>query len=115
MTVDSFQRLVARELSPSCTRIGSYAALRDGIVKSAVPKLELRKLKSQTSRSTTNDKRTVLTEARHPESKDRLGYIRFTYDKDGNGKLELTNFNASLEIRHHLYRLLYNGYSMLYV
>jgi hypothetical protein len=47
-------------------------------------------------------KRIILIEARHPETKDLLGFIQFKYDKDGYcvGGLKIVNFKATLKYRN---------------
>lgn len=42
----------------------------------------------------------ILIQQFHPVSKELCGYIRFKYNKNGDGELEVRNFNASLKYRH---------------
>ena len=47
-------------------------------------------------------KRVILIEARHPDTKDLLGFIQFKHDKDGYCKdgLKIVNFKATLKYRN---------------
>lgn len=58
--------------------------------------LDLRSFSPKYSES----KRLILIEQFKPSTGELLGYLRFTYQKDGYGTLEVTNFQASLEYQH---------------
>lgn len=42
----------------------------------------------------------ILLTSRHPDTKELLGYIRFTYKGDSYGQVEATNLRAALQYRH---------------
>jgi hypothetical protein len=67
---------------------------RDGILRSSA--LPLGRFLTQYS----EHNRLILIQAHHPDTKELLGYIRFTYASDGYGQVEATNRNARLEYRH---------------
>lgn len=50
----------------------------------------------------TDIKKVILIEARHPQTKKLLGFIKFRYDKEGYciGGLEMANFKTKLEYSH---------------
>jgi hypothetical protein len=77
---------------------GADKSRRDSITKAYrlslsefIPKKSIRKV---------GDTTIVEVVVRHPRTDLLLGYITFTYDKDGEGELEITNYGSSLEPWH---------------